>query len=132
MSYVVLDTDVASGILRNRLPSPQRAQLVGQTLTITFVALGELTKWTLVRHWGPQKRSSLDEFLAKVAVLPYGRRVAQRWGELQAHAQLRGRPRPHNDTWIAACCLVRDHPLATLNRKDFDDFAEHEGLQLVY
>jgi len=132
VSYVVLDTDVASGILRNRLPSPQRAQLVGQTLTITFVALGELTKWTLVRHWGPQKRSSLDEFLAKVAVLPYGRRVAQRWGELQAHAQLRGRPRPHNDTWIAACCLVRDHPLATLNRKDFDDFAEHEGLQLVY
>jgi len=132
VSYVVLDTDVASGILRNRLPSPQRAQLVGQTLTITFATLGELTKWTLVRHWGPQKRSSLDEFLAKVAVLPYGRRVAQRWGELQAHAQLRGRPRPHNDTWIAACCLVRDHPLATLNRKDFDDFAEHEGLQLVY
>ncbi len=52
-------------------------------------------------------------------------------GELQAHAQLRGRPRPANDTWIAACCLVRDHPLATLNVKDFADFAEHEGLELI-
>lgn len=33
-----------------------------------------------------------------------------------------------NDTWIAACCLVYDLPLATLNVKDFADFAEHHGL----
>lgn len=32
-------------------------------------------------------------------------------GELQAYAQLRGRPRRVNDSWIAACCLVRDLPL---------------------
>jgi predicted nucleic acid-binding protein len=32
------------------------------------------------------------------------------------------------DTWIAACCLVYDLPLATLNVKDF---AEHEGLALI-
>jgi predicted nucleic acid-binding protein len=41
------------------------------------------------------------------------------------------RPRPVNDTWIAACCLVRALPLASLNVKDFADFAEHEGLQLI-
>jgi hypothetical protein len=60
VSYVVLDTDVASGILRGRLSSALRTQLVGRTLTITFVTLGELTKWTLVRHWGPQKHAVLD------------------------------------------------------------------------
>jgi predicted nucleic acid-binding protein len=38
---------------------------------------------------------------------------------------------PANDTWIAACCLVDDLPLATLNVKDFADFAEHEGLILI-
>ena len=48
--------------------------------------------------------------------------------QLQARAQRRGRPRPQNDTWIAACCLVDDLPLATLNVKDFADFAEHERL----
>jgi predicted nucleic acid-binding protein len=53
------------------------------------------------------------------------------WRELQAHAQNRGRARPANDTWIAACCLARDLPLATLNVKDFADFAEHEGLKLI-
>jgi predicted nucleic acid-binding protein len=33
--------------------------------------------------------------------------------------------------WIAACCLVHDLPLATLNIKDFEDFAEHHGLRLI-
>ena len=55
MSYLVLDTDVASGLLRRRLSPALRAQLVGQTLAITFVTLGELTKWTLVRNWGAKQ-----------------------------------------------------------------------------
>jgi toxin FitB len=42
-----------------------------------------------------------------------------------------GRPRPANDSWIAACCLAHQFPLATFNVKDFEDFAEHDGLQLV-
>lgn len=73
----------------------------------------------------------MRRFLADLVVLPYDRRVAARWGELQAQAQLRGRPRPINDTWIAACCLVRELPLATFNIKDFADFADHDGLQLL-
>ena len=35
----------------------------------------------------------------------------------------RGRPRPANDTWIAACALTYGLPLATLNAKDFKDFS---------
>ena len=44
---------------------------------------------------------------------------------------LLGRSRPQNDSWIAACCLAYDLPLATLNVKDFADFAEYEGLRIV-
>jgi hypothetical protein len=51
----------------------------------------------------------MQTFLAALAVLPYDQRVATRWGEIQAYAQLRGRPRPANDSWIAACCLVPFH-----------------------
>jgi predicted nucleic acid-binding protein len=36
-----------------------------------------------------------------------------------------------NDSWIAACALTYGLPLATLNVKDFEDFAEHEGLTLI-
>jgi hypothetical protein len=74
--------------------------------------VGELTRWTLVRHWGPTRRDHLRAFLDTMLTLPYDSMVAARWGEIQAYAQLRGRPRPVNDSWIAACCLVRDVPLS--------------------
>ena len=64
-------------------------------------------------------------------MLQYDEAVAASWGQLQARAQLRGRPRSHNDTWIAACCLVDNLPLATLNTKDFADFAERDGLTFI-
>jgi toxin FitB len=32
---------------------------------------------------------------------------------------------------VAACCLVEVLPLATLNVKDFEDFAEYDGLRLL-
>ena len=54
MSLVVLDTDVASGLLRRRIPDTLGRKLSGHVPAITFITLGELTKWTLVRHWGPQ------------------------------------------------------------------------------
>ena len=84
-----------------------------------------------MRHWGPRSLATMRTFLAGLVVLPYDQQVAVRWGELQGYAQLRGRPRPVNDTWIAACGLTRELPLATLNLKDFADFAEHEGLELI-
>jgi toxin FitB len=131
VSLIVLDTDVASALLRRRAPDALARQLAGHVPAIAFVTLGELTKWTLVRRWGPRSMDTMRAFLAGLLVLPYDRQVATRWGEIQAYAQLRGRPRPANDSWIAACCLVRDVPLATFNVKDYADYAEHEGLELL-
>jgi len=83
---------------------------------------------------GSAQPETVRTFLGELVVLPYDQHVATCWGEIQAYAQLRGRPRPANDSWIAACylCLVRGLPLATFNIKDYADFAEHEGLELVY
>ncbi len=67
----------------------------------------------------------------RLIVLPYGEAVSESWGRLAARAQQRGRPRPVNDMWIAACCIAEDVPLLTLNRKDFDDFARFDGLRLL-
>jgi predicted nucleic acid-binding protein len=131
VSVIVLDTDVASQIFRRRLQATAARHLLGATPAVTFVTVGELTKWTLVRHWGPERLADLHRFLGGLAVLPYGPQVATTWGQLQARAQLRGRPRPANDTWIAACCITRDLPLSTLNTKDFEDLARYEGLPLL-
>ena len=98
---------------------------------VTFVTIGELTQWTRLRRWGSRNRTSLDSWLTGKPVITGSKHVAATWGELSAAATQRGRPRPVNDTWIAACCLAYDLPLATLNIKDFADFAEHDGLSLI-
>jgi predicted nucleic acid-binding protein len=66
-----------------------------------------------------------------VIVLPPHEDVARTWGQISAAAIQRGRPRPANDTWIAACALSFGLPLATLNGKDFKDFAEYDRLKLI-
>jgi predicted nucleic acid-binding protein len=110
VSFVALDTDVASGSLRGRLDDPLRARLAGEIWCISLVTVGELTKWTVLRSWGPRKLAELADWRRHVVTLPYSDLVAVRWGELPARAEQRGRPRPVNDTWITACCLVRNLP----------------------
>jgi toxin FitB len=131
VSLVVVDTDVASLSLRNRLPDPLRARLTGLTWCVSFVTVGELTKWTRLRDWGPSRLQAVAAWLDRVWVIPFDRSVAVRWGELQAAGQRRGQSKPVNDTWIAACCWVEGLSLASLNAKDFADFSVHHGLVLV-
>lgn len=135
MSYIVLDTDVTSYAFKHRdLPSLIVEAILNNRLCITFVTLGELTKWAVRRQWSTTYQQRLDAWLGNVLVLPYRDEiddVARAWGTLAANAEARGRPRPQNDTWVAACCLYYDLPLATLNVKDFRDFAEYDGLTLI-
>lgn len=80
MNAVVLDTDVASASLRGRLTDPLRTRLTGQTWCISFVTLGELTKWTVLRSWGSRKLAELADWRHHVVMLPYSEAVAIRWG----------------------------------------------------
>jgi predicted nucleic acid-binding protein len=118
VDYVVLDTDVASLILKHRLTGRVAGWLLDRTLVVTFVTVGELTKWADLRGWGPRKWAVLDAWLRSAYVLEYDRSVARTWGRLVAAGQRRGRSPQVNDTWIAACCLVGGLPLATHNVKD--------------
>ncbi len=69
--------------------------------------------------------------MSRVVVIDSDEDVSRMWGRIYADASRRGRPRPVNDSWIAACCLARGLPLATLNVKDFADYADQEGLVLM-
>lgn len=131
MDRVVLDTDVSSLSLKNRLPSVVLTRLIGKQPCITFVTLGELTQWAELRQWGRPNRDALENWLDGVIILPCSEDIARTWGRISAAAIQRGRARPGNDTWIAACALSYSMPLATLNTKDFKDFGDHDGLRLI-
>jgi hypothetical protein len=51
VSYVV-DTDVASAILKGQLSAGLARRLADQQLATTFVTVGELTQWTYLHRWG--------------------------------------------------------------------------------
>lgn len=131
MRYVVLDTDVASRSIRRRLDGSLAAKLTGTAWCVTFVTVGELWQWASIRSWGNRTREELQHWLDRVLVLHSDDEVSRIWGRISADSRSRGRPRPVNDSWIAACCLAHELPLATVNTKDFTDFTEHEGLTLI-
>jgi predicted nucleic acid-binding protein len=131
MAGIVLDTDVVSLYRVGRLPAGLAIRVATNELSIAFATAGELWKGALDRRWGGPRRGGLELWLDEILILPAGRQVAKIWGEIMAGAERRGRPRPLNDTWIAACCIEGGLPLLTLNRRDFADFAEHDGLVLL-
>lgn len=131
MTDLCIDTDVASLIQKQRAPAWIAPHLAGARLWVTFVTVGELWKWAEVRNWGPPAHARLEQWLHRVGVIPVDPDVAKEWGRIAGRAQRRGRPRPQNDSWIAACCIRHGVPLLTLNQRDFDDYATHDGLVLL-
>ncbi|MGH8924009.1 MAG: PIN domain-containing protein [Acidimicrobiia bacterium] len=130
MRAVVLDTDVASAILRRQAPDTLESPLADTVPAVSFITAGELHRWAYIRNWGSPRRRKLDDWLASVLVLESTPATWRIWGRITAEARGRGHPRPVADSWIAACCLAWGLPLLTFNRHDFEDFASHNGLEL--
>jgi toxin FitB len=59
VARVVLDTDVASLSYKGRLPASLAARLIGQEVCVTFVTIGELSRWAEKRRWGTRARTEL-------------------------------------------------------------------------
>ena len=131
MAVVVLDTDAASRLQKGQLNRGVAQSLVGATVVLTFVSVAELLKWAESRSWGAARKAELDRWLEPIPVVPVDRGVCWQWAKLSAAAERRGRPRPVNDMWVAACCLAADVPLVTYNRADFEDFRQYHGLRML-
>jgi predicted nucleic acid-binding protein len=131
VARIVLDTDVVSRYRSGRLPVGYARHLTANDLSITFITAGELWRGALTARWGGTRRGGLNLWLDEATIIAAGWAVARTWGAIATRAHLRGRPRPLHDTWIAACCIEGGLPLLTLNRRDFADFAEHDGLVLL-
>ncbi len=125
---VVIDTDVASRLMRDSLPGELRARLTDVVMSVTFVTVGELYRGAAHARWGARRVTMLTDWLARVTTVPGEAAVARRWGEITGQALAAGRPLPANDAWIAACCLTHSAALATLNRRDYEQI---QGLRLL-
>lgn len=125
---VVLDTDVASRLMRASLPGDLTASLAAVAKSMTFVTVGELLRGAVHAQWGARRLRGLADWIDRAPIIVGDVEVARRWGEITGRALASGRPLPPNDAWIAACCLTHGVPLATLNRRDFEQV---EGLRFL-
>jgi toxin FitB len=97
MAPVILDTDVASSIIKSSNGCAHRSpKLIGKQEAITLVTIGELTKWSVMRNWGTTRRTALDRWIAARPPIPFTEEVARTSSELSGYADKRGRPRPVN------------------------------------
>lgn len=128
MDPVVLNTDVASRLQRRTLPDAFEAKLLGKVTMLTFVSIAEMLRGARRASWGPTRLQGLEEWMALSPQIDSNGDVAIAWARLVCRREKAGKPISQNDAWIAACCVVSEFPLATLNHKDFEVI---EGLRLL-
>ena len=123
---VVADTDVVSHLMRGTLADALAARLRERTLLVTFITVGELFRGATHARWGQRRTAALADWVSRVPVMQGSEDVARRWGRLTGAALRSGRPLPANDAWVAACCLAKGLPLATLNLRHYGHIADLE------
>ena len=129
MKGFLLDTNIPSELSRPR-PEPRVLawlQAVNESkVYIRVITLGEIRKGCALRELG-KERTRLEHWLATEVcdwfedrILSVGDAIAERWGELEAARQRRGRPLNTADGLIAATALVHDLHIVTHNVSDFE------------
>ncbi len=127
MMYV-LDTDVLSNLLK-RVPSKpliaKLAQVPATQQCTTSITVGELI-------YGASRATARTDFLltqierillTDLAILPFDRNAAHRYGILRAELERQGTPLADADLRIAAITLVRGFTLVTGNERHFQRVA---------
>lgn len=121
MLRYMLDTDICIYVIKNR-PAGLRDRFDQQAdeICISTITLGEL-------HFGAEKsarqhqnRIVVEEFAARLAVLPFSASAAIHYGKLRADLERVGRPAGVHDMLIGAHARSEGLTVVTNNRREFD------------
>ena len=126
MSYLILDTDVASYLYGNRPEAGKYEHRLRHAVpALTFTSVAELHYGARRNEWSERRITALDDYLRRFLVLPFDADLPRLWARLRAHAARTGHPLAHrensNDLWIAACAIHYEAPLLTGNVRHFLD-----------
>lgn len=117
----LLDTNICSYVLRQRPPSVlQHFNAVGaDQLAISSVVLAELRDGCARHPQGERIRGEVDDFVSRLAVLPWDTAAAVAYGDLRAQLERQGTPVGAMDLMIAAQALSLDATLVSNNTRHF-------------
>jgi predicted nucleic acid-binding protein len=127
MSGFLLDTNIISALVKPK-PEPQVTVWIESVdeslLYLSVLTLGEIRKGiALLRE--ASRRVALEAWLNSdlalrfaQRILPIDQAVADRWGQITAHASIAKSPLPVIDGLLAATALDHNLTLVTRNTKD--------------
>ena len=126
MSFLV-DTNVVSEMTRKR-PSPRVQTWLEsrgeETLFLSAITIGEIRKGAMLAEAGKRKRlldwiehTLKPQFEGRI--LPMDTQVFEKWADIQAALQRRGKSVPVLDGLIAATAAAHDLTVVTRNDADF-------------
>lgn len=124
---IALDTNQAIAILNNVGDS---ALWIARydTVFVPVHVLGELRYGMLNSRDSGRNLQRLDEFTARIHVLPATAETTVCYAEVRLRLKKAGTPIPENDIWIAAICRQYELELATSDRH-FDGV---DGLRVIH
>jgi tRNA(fMet)-specific endonuclease VapC len=121
MDAVLLDTDVFSflnkqGDTRAELYRPH---VMGKTIALSFISVGELYVWTIKRQWSARRIAALEQHVKAAVIVPYDLELCREYGRVKTSLPV-GKTVAANDLWIATCAIRHSIPLVTHNAKHFE------------
>lgn len=116
-SLYLLDTNVVSYLIRQRAYPAQHhfsAEKENRSLlAISTVTEAELLFGLARKPEATRLAQSIHDFIADIAILPWGSAAAKQYAELRAVLERQGQPMGNLDLMIAAHALAEDATLVT-------------------
>lgn len=115
MTRYLLDTKIASYIIKGVIPEVRRrlVRVPMERVCVSAVTEGELRHGVARLPEATRLRTIVDEFLVRVAILPWDSEAARSCGHLRATLEREGRPMGNLDLMIAAHALAVGAVLVT-------------------
>jgi predicted nucleic acid-binding protein len=123
----VLDTNIASYVFKGHaLAAKYKRHLIGHTLAISFMTVGEMLEGALRAKWSDKRTARLTAHLQLYLWLHSDPDICEKWADVRFERRLQ--PISTDDGWIAATALAHGADLVTHNP---DDFHSITGLSIV-
>jgi tRNA(fMet)-specific endonuclease VapC len=110
---VLLDTNIVIALFADEASVKQQLAIVGE-IFIPSIVLGELYYGARKSARAEQNIARIDEFAAGNTVLLCDATTARQYGVIKAQLQVKGKPIPENDIWIAA--IAEQYQLTLVTR----------------
>jgi tRNA(fMet)-specific endonuclease VapC len=121
MLRYMLDTNICIYVIRNRPGGlRERFEQLSEQLCISTITLGELYFGAEKSARPPQNLKTVEEFVARLDVLPLSADAAAHYGQIRAGLERAGRPVGLHDMLIGAHARSEGLILVTNNRREFD------------